>query len=125
MFIMELVNAMYSLGTTKDVVLTSVLLLAPLAPHISEELNEILGYRPISGLKWPTYNKQLLSEDTVTLAIQFNGKTRGTISILQDTKEVDVLDMVKETTFGKKYLRDGKVRKIIFVPGRIMNIIIS
>ena len=52
-------------------------------------------------------------------------KQEGTISVLQDSNEMDVLDMVKKTTFGKKYLGDGKVRKIIFVPGRIMNIIIS
>ena len=124
--LMIFVNHLSSLDELdKKVLHQFLILLNPLAPHISEELNEKLGYRPISGLKWPTYDEQFLSEDTVTLAIQFNGKTRGTISVLQDSKEVDVLDMVKKTTFGKKYLGDGKVRKIIFVPGRIMNIIIS
>ena len=124
--LMIFVNHLSSLDVLdKKVLHQFLILLNPLAPHISEELNEKLGYRPISGLKWPTYDEQFLSEDTVTLAIQFNGKTRGTISVLQDSKEMDVLDMVKKTTFGKKYLGDGKVRKIIFVPGRIMNIIIS
>ena len=124
--LMIFVNHLSSLDDLdKKVLHQFLILLNPLAPHISEELNEKLGYRPISGLKWPTYDEQFLSEDTVTLAIQFNGKTRGTISVLQDSKEVDVIDMVKKTTFGKKYLKDGKVRKIIFVPGRIMNIIIS
>ena len=124
--LMIFVNHLSSLDELdKKVLHQFLILLNPLAPHISEELNEKLGYRPISGLKWPTYDEQFLSEDTVTLAIQFNGKTRGTISVLQDSKEMDVLDMVKKTTFGKKYLGDGKVRKIIFVPGRIMNIIIS
>ena len=115
----------YKFVLDKKVLHQFLILLNPLAPHISEELNEKLGYRPLSGLKWPTYDEQFLSEDTVTLAIQFNGKTRGTVSVLQDSKEVDVIDMVKKTTFGKKYLKDGKVRKIIFVPGKIMNIIIS
>ena len=124
--LMIFVNHLSSLDVLdKKVLHQFLILLNPLAPHISEELNEKLGFRPISGLKWPTYDEQFLSEDTVTLAIQFNGKTRGTISVLQDSKEMDVLDMVKKTTFGKKYLGDGKVRKIIFVPGRIMNIIIS
>jgi len=124
--LMIFVNHLSSLDVLdKKVLHQFLILLNPLAPHISEELNEKLGYRPLSGLKWPTYDEQFLSEDTVTLAIQFNGKTRGTISVLQDSKEVDVIDMVKKTTFGKKYLKDGKVRKIIFVPGRIMNIIIS
>ena len=124
--LMIFVNHLSSLDVLdKKVLHQFLILLNPLAPHISEELNEKLGYRPLSGLKWPTYDEQFLSEDTVTLAIQFNGKTRGTVSVLQDSKEVDVIDMVKKTTFGKKYLKDGKVRKIIFVPGRIMNIIIS
>tara|TARA_B100000900_G_scaffold73759_1_gene58772 strand:+ start:19 stop:2424 length:2406 start_codon:yes stop_codon:yes gene_type:complete len=124
--LMIFVNHLSSLDVLdKKVLHQFLILLNPLAPHISEELNEKLGYRPLSGLKWPTYDEQFLSENTVTLAIQFNGKTRGTVSVLQDSKEVDVIDMVKKTTFGKKYLKDGKVRKIIFVPGRIMNIIIS
>ena len=124
--LMIFVNHLSSLDALdKKVLHQFLILLNPLAPHISEELNEKLGYRPISGLKWPTYDEEFLSEDTATLAIQFNGKTRGTISVLQDSKEADVLDMVKKTTFGKKYLGDGKIRKIIFVPGRIMNIIIS
>ena len=75
---MIFVNHLSSLDELdKKVLHQFLILLNPFAPHISEELNEKLGYRTISGLKWPTYDEQFLSEDTVTLAIQFNGKTRG------------------------------------------------
>jgi len=99
--------------------------LNPFAPHISEELNEKLGYAPISGLQWPTYDDQLMSDDTITLAIQFNGKMRGSIEVAKDAQETLVLEMVEDTSFGEKYLKNGKIRKIIYVPGRIMNIIVS
>ena len=123
--LMIFVNHLLSLNELdKKVLHQFLILLNPLAPHISEELNEKLGYEPISSLKWPIYDEHLLSEDTVTLAIQFNGKTRGTINVLQDNKEEDVLVMVRKTTFGKKYLKSRNVIKTIYVPGRIMNIII-
>ena len=76
--LMIFVNHLSSLDELdKKVLHQFLILLNPLAPHISEELNEKLGYRTISGFKWPTYDEQFLSEDTVTLAIQFNGKQEG------------------------------------------------
>ena len=83
-----------------------------------------MGYAPISGLQWPTYNDQLISDDSITLAIQFNGKIRGAIEVVKDAPEAVVLEMVRDTSFGEKYLKNGKIIKIIYVPGRIMNIII-
>ena len=108
----------------KGVLHQFLILLNPFAPHLSEELNENLGYAPISGLQWPTYNDQLISDDAITLAIQFNGKMRGAIEVVKDAPEAVVLEMVRDTSFGEKYLKNGKIIKIIYVPGRIMNIII-
>ena len=108
----------------KGVLHQFLILLNPFAPHLSEELNENLGYAPISGLQWPTYNDQLISDDSITLAIQFNGKMRGAIEVVKDAPEAVVLEMVRDTSFGEKYLKNGKIIKIIYVPGRIMNIII-
>ena len=109
----------------KKVLHEFLILLNPFAPHISEELNEILGYEPITSAQWPVHDENLFSDQKITLAVQFNGKTRGTIKILKDTQETDAFKIVGETSFGKKYLETGELMKIIYIPGRIINIIIS
>ena len=109
----------------KEVLHQFLVLLNPFAPHLSEELNQKLGFGPITSVEWPGYDEKLIFEENITLAVQFNGKTRGTIDILKDAKEADALKMVRETSFGKKYLETGELRKIIYIPGRIMNIIVS
>jgi leucyl-tRNA synthetase len=102
-----------------------LILLNPFAPHISEELNEKLGYEPITSTPWPNYDETLIVDETITIAVQFNGKTRGTIEILKDAKEADVFKKVEETPFGIKYLAIGELRKIVYIPGRIINMIVS
>jgi len=109
----------------KEVLHQFLVLLNPFAPHLSEELNQNLGYKSITSVEWPDYDEKLISEENITLAVQFNGKTRGTIDILKDAKEADALKMVRETSFGEKYLETGELRKIIYIPGKIMNIIVS
>ena len=109
----------------KEVLHQFLVLLNPFAPHITEELNEKIGYGVITSSQWPSYDEELIFEENITLAVQFNGKTRGTIEILKNTKEADVLKMVEETSFGKKYLETGELRKTIYIPGRIINIIVS
>ena len=124
--LMIFTNHLTTLKNLDKVVLHQFLvLLNPFAPHLSEELNQKLGFESITSVEWPDYDEKLISEQNITLAVQFNGKTRGTIDILKDAKEADALKMVRETSFGKKYLETGELRKIIYIPGRIMNIIVS
>ena len=107
----------------KDVLRQFLILLNPFAPHLSEELNERLGYQPITSSQWPEYDEKLIIDEKITIAVQFKGKTRGTIDIAPDTNENDTMEIVKKTEFGKKYLSQGKVVKIIYIQNKIINII--
>ncbi|MEL1230420.1 MAG: leucine--tRNA ligase [Candidatus Neomarinimicrobiota bacterium] len=107
----------------KDVLRQFLILLNPFAPHLSEELNERLGYQPITSSQWPEYDEKLIIDEMITIAVQFKGKTRGTIDIAPDTNESDTMEIVKKTEFGKKYLSQGNVIKIIYIKNKIINII--
>ena len=107
----------------KDVLHQFLILLNPFAPHLSEELNEILGYQPITSMMWPEYDEKLIIDEMITIAVQFKGKTRGTIKVAPDTNEKDAMQVVEDTVFGKKYLSLGKIIKVVYIPDKIINII--
>ena len=107
----------------KDVLHQFLILLNPFAPHLTEELNERLGYQPITSMLWPKYDEKLIINEMVTLAVQFKGKTRGTINVPPGTNEKDAMQVVEDTAFGKKYLSLGKVIKVVHIPNKIINII--
>ena len=107
----------------KDVLRQFLILLNPFAPHLSEELNERLGYQPITTSQWPEYDEKLIMDEMITIAVQFKGKTRGTIDIVPDSNESDTMEKVKATEFGKKYLSKGPVIKTIYIQNKIINII--
>ncbi len=109
----------------RDILHKFLILLNPFAPHVTEELNEKIGFSPISSLKWPNYDDTLIIDEKIRIAIQFNGKKRGVVEILPNTGKEDVYDLVKNTSFGEKYLSEGEVIRIIYVPDKIMNIIIK
>ena len=107
----------------KDVLHKFLILLNPFAPHLSEELNEKLGYQPITLMQWPEYDEKLIIDKMITIAVQFKGKTRGTIDVAPGTNEEDAMQIVEDTSFGKKYLSDTSIIKIIYIPNKIINII--
>ncbi len=109
----------------KGVLHQFLILLNPFAPHLSEELNEKLGYGPITNIKWPIHDQELTIEAKLTIAVQFNGKTRGTIDLTTDADEESALNQVRSTSFGKKYLSDANIIKIVYIPNRIINFILS
>ena len=74
---------------------------------------------------WPEYDETLVVDEMVTIAVQFKGKTRGTIEVGPDINEDGAMEIVKRTDFGAKYLSQGDVRKVIYIPNKIINIIIS
>lgn len=100
-------------------------LLAPFAPHITEELWYELGEKESIHLAlWPQYNPAFLVELTVTLAIQVNGKVRGELVIDADTFEEEVRAAALALPRVAPYLAEGAVKKVIVVPGRIVNIVV-
>jgi len=109
----------------KKVLQNFLILLNPFAPHIAEELNEKLGYGEITKLNWPDYDSNLILEDKTIIAVQFNGKKRGTVEIALDMDQSSVLELVKKTPFGEKYLAQAEIRKIIYIPNKIINILLG
>jgi leucyl-tRNA synthetase len=107
-----------------------VLLLAPFAPHISEELWQALNSKPYS-LKtsihfqpWPKYDSQLTKEENVTLIIQVNGKVRDKIEVEADVSEEKAKELVLSREKIQKWIYKEKVKKVIFIPGKLINIVI-
>ena len=108
---------------TKDEYHLLLTLLNPIAPHVTEELNEELGYKPICESAWPTYDEAKTIADEITLPIQFNGKLKGTITINKDEEQEKVKQKVHEAIDGK--LEGLQVIKEIYVPNRIYNIVVK
>ena len=109
----------------KKVLQKFLILLNPFAPHITEELNEKLGYDEITKSNWPEYDSNLILDDEIIIAVQFNGKKRGTVEIASDMDQSSVLELVKKTPFGEKYLAQAEIRKIIYIPNKIINILLG
>lgn len=109
---------------SKEVWSKFVLVIAPFGPYIAEELWSQLGNKfSVHQQTWPTYDKNDLIEDTIELAVQINGKVRGTLSVSKEISEEDVMNMIKSDEQLAKYLT-GEIRKVIYVPAKIVNIVI-
>ena len=109
----------------RETVKTFLHLMNPLAPHITEEINELLGYSRIASSKWPSYNKKLIEEEKYTIAVQFNGKTRGTIKVNSSSNEENIYDSILNDDLLAKYLNNVTIIRKIYIPNRIINILTS
>ncbi|HXK75333.1 MAG TPA: leucine--tRNA ligase [Bacteroidaceae bacterium] len=121
------VNELTKLKCSKKAILSKlVVTIAPFAPHIAEELWEILGNKnTVCDATWPIVNEEYLKEDNVTLAISFNGKARFTLDFPIDTSKEDIQKIVLEHEQAQKWLEGKTVRKVIIVPGKIVNIVVG
>ena len=111
----------------KDVLHTFLIILNPFAPHLAEELNEIIfkdDYCPISDKSWPNYDESLIVSDSMIIAVQINGKTRGTIEVESGLDKENIFRNIKENGKFIKYLENGKIIKKIYVPNRLVNFVI-
>jgi leucyl-tRNA synthetase len=100
--------------------------LAPLAPHLAEEIWESLGNKESIFLSdWPEYQATLLVEDTATFAVQVNGKLRATIDLPADVSKEDALATARANENVARYLSEGEVKKEIFVPGKIIGFVVK
>lgn len=124
---MEFVNAAYKWETQPKTVIESfVLLLSPFAPHLAEELWFRLGHpQSLAYEHFPEAKSEYLEESKLVLPVQINGKTRGTILVDKACSEDDVFQIAASDEKLSKYF-DGKgIRKRIYVPGRILNVILD
>ncbi len=112
--------------TSREVLQQVVVLLAPFAPHIAEELWHTLGNNiTVCDAQWPQYDEQYLKEDSQTLSISFNGKTRFTLEFPADASKENIQETTLASEQAQKYLEGKQVVKVIVVPGRIVNIVIK
>ena len=119
-------NELTALKCNKKAILEKVVVvLSPFAPHICEELWEIMGHdTTICDAEWPVYNEEYLKEDTIKYTISFNGKARFTLDFAADATNADIEAIVLENENSMKYIDGKPIKKIIIVPKKIVNIVI-
>ncbi len=100
-------------------------LLYPFAPHIAEELNANLGFKKsLVTESWPTYNAAKIQESTVEIVIQVNGKVKGKLSLPANCSENAVKEKALELESIKSLLAGESIKRVIYIPGRLMNLVI-
>ena len=119
-------NELTALKCNKKAILEQVVVvLSPFAPHICEELWEIMGHdTTICDAQWPQYNEEYLKEDTVKYTISFNGKVRFTMDFATDATNSEIEAAVLANENSQKYIDGKPIRKVIIVPKKIVNIVI-
>lgn len=128
--IMELVNGLYSYPDAADRAIlkesleTLVILLAPFVPHVTEELWERMGKEgSVHSVQWPAYDEQALVLDEVEIAVQINGKVRDKLVVATQATREEVEKQALETERIQALITGKTVRKVIVVPGKLVNIV--
>ena len=124
---MVCVNELTQLKCHNRAVLSDlVVVLAPFAPHVAEELWHVLGNNTtVCDAPWPEFNEEYLKENEVTMAVSFNGKARFNIQVPVDMPSADIEKMALEHEGAAKWLEGKSVRKVIVVPRKIVNIVVG
>ncbi len=132
--LMEFTNALgpvqeagsVSVETWNEAIRTLLLLLAPSAPHITEELWTLRGYPySVHNEPWPAYDEEMALDEEVTVAVQVNGKLRDKLTVPADISEEEVTTLALASERVKAYTDGGVIRKMIYVPGRIVSIVVG
>ena len=124
---MVAVNELSQLKCTNRAILEPmVILIAPFAPHIAEELWEALGNEgSVCDAQWPQYEEKYLVETSVKLGVQFNGKVRFDMLFPADATPEQMIELATSAPEAQKYLEGMQVVKTIAIPKRIVNIVLK
>ena len=136
--LMELVNELYALepatdadcAAVREALVAVAAMLAPFAPHVAEELwHEVLGPavrdQLLAESPWPSYDPALVVADVVTIAVQVNGKLRGEVQAPVSAGEAEVRELALQEERVKAHLAGKTVRKVVFVPRRLINFVVT
>ncbi len=131
--IMELVNAIYSFevkreypGVLREAIESTVRLLAPFVPHVAEELWANLGHQQdLFQAGWPAWDDQALIEDEKLIVVQVNGKVRGKVTVSAEADEETVKNAALTDENVARFIEGKTLRKVIVVPGRLVNVVAS
>ncbi len=123
---MELLNTMREANCVERAIVEDmVLMVAPFAPHFAEECWERLGHdRSIFEARWPEWDESLTVEETVELAVQVNGKTRGKVTVRRDATEEEAVAAANAEAAIRRFLDGKSVKKVILVPNRLLNLVV-
>ncbi len=103
-----------------------VLLLSPMAPHVSEELWRRLGHREtLAYAPWPVYDEAKVREEEITIAVQVNGRVRGSVTVSPEASEETVLARARDEENVARHLEGKTLRREIYVPGKIVNFVVG
>jgi leucyl-tRNA synthetase len=125
---MEFVNEVTSMNEApdKETVETFLIAIAPFAPHFAEELWQRTGHQPsIFFQKWPKWDETYTTADNVTVAVQINGKLRGTITVKAESPEDLVFETASKDPAITKFLDGKQIRKKVYVKNRILNLVVA
>ena len=110
-------------GVDLETLRTAVTLLAPFVPHLGEELwQQLGGSGSVFETTWPEHDEDMMKDDEIELAVQINGKTKGTVSVAADADKDTVISLAKAAIADKM---TGTIVKEIYVPGKIVNIVVK
>ena len=133
--IMELVNAMYAhkdkaesvnADLANELIHNLVLLLAPFVPHITEELWHELGEtESVHTMNWPTYEESALKVDEVEVVLQVNGKVRDKLTVSVNITKEELEALAKESSRVQEFTEGKQIVKVIYVPGKLVNIVVK
>ena len=113
-------------ATWRECIEKMLLILAPIAPHISEEMWELTGHQySIHQQRFPEWDEELAAEETITLVLQVNGKVRDRIQVSVDIDEAEAQELALASPKVRAFTQDKTVNKAIYVPGRLVNVVVS
>lgn len=123
---MELVNWMYQYGTDTQALTCLIQLLSPFAPFLAEEGWTLLNHKgSVHTSTWPTWDPALIMDDTVTVVVQINGKVRDKLDIPREMSEEEVQKLALESEKTQKFIGDAEIKKVFFVPNKLINILLG
>lgn len=131
--LMEYTNDLYKCKTDgfsdtvwRDALSTLAQLIAPFAPHMAEELWQQLGHNGlVHETMWPAWDDALIVEETMTIIVQVNGKLRAKLEVAKDTAEDEIKAQALTAENVAKFIGDEKPAKVIYVPGRLVNVVVT